>query len=121
MGQGWQGNVAAPRVRWDLSAACRCDDRVRRQPELLASFKTPRGSAEVSDALRVPVEMEEDIGNARRRRHIRESHFRPGRLGLLRLVAVCQDAFVEPRAIRFANWATCLCRPLYDSGRFRIS
>lgn len=120
MGQGWQGNVAAPRVRWDLIAAFRCDDLVRRQPELLASFKTPRGSAEVSDALRVPVEMEEDIGNAQRRRHIRESHFRPGRLGHLRLVAVCQDAFVEPRAIRWTDWATRLRRPLDNGGRLGI-
>lgn len=90
-------------------------------PRLLASFKTMRESAEVSDARRVPVGVEEAVRNARRRRRNFESHFPPGRLGLLRLVAVCQDAFVEPRAIRFANRATRLCRPLYDGGRFNIS
>ena len=78
MGQGWQGNVAALRVRWDLSAACHCDDRVRRQPDLLASFKIMRGSAEVSDARRVPFGMKENAGNTRRRRYIFESHLSPG-------------------------------------------
>lgn len=68
VGQGWQGNVVAPCAGWDMSAACHGDDRVRRQPDLLTSFETMRGSAEVSDARRVPFGREEAIRNARRRR-----------------------------------------------------
>ena len=56
-GAGLAGDVVAPRVRWGLSAACRCNDRVRRQSDSLASFETMRGSAEVSDARRVHMGM----------------------------------------------------------------
>ena len=120
MGQGEQGNVVAPRVPWDLSAACRCDDLVLRYPSCWPPLK-PCAKAQRP---RIPDQRQsawdELIATEQYRRHISESHFPTGQFGLLQLAAIRQDVVVEPRPIWWANWATGLRRPLDDCGRFSI-